>query len=129
MPFGVDRVVPIMRIFDEARAREFYLDYLGCTLDWEHRLDAQAPLYMQVSRGELVLHLSEHHGDGKPGHTVYVAAHGVRELHTELQTRNYRYLDPGLEPSPGAAGGACVTVHDPFGNCLRIDEREHSRTA
>jgi len=81
MAFTVDRVIPIMRIFDEARAREFYVDYLGCTVDWEHRFDERAPLYMQVSRGDMVLHLSEHHGDGSPGHTVYVGANGVRELH------------------------------------------------
>jgi len=59
---SVDRVIPIMRIFDERRAREFYVDYLGFAVDWEHRFDGQGPLYMQVSRGALVLHLSEHHG-------------------------------------------------------------------
>ncbi len=129
MPFTIDRVIPILRIFDEARAREFYVGYLGCTVDWEHRFDEGAPLYMQVSRGELVLHLSEHHGDGSPGHTVYIAATGVRELHAELQTRDYPHLNPGLETSPGVdQGGACVTLLDPFGNCLRIDERENRRT-
>ncbi len=126
MAFTVDRVIPIMRIFDEARAREFYVDYLGCTVDWEHRFDERAPLYMQVSRGDMVLHLSEHHGDGSPGHTVYVGANGVRELHAELQTRDYPYLNPGVGPSPGDdEDGDCVTLRDPFGNCLRIDERTH----
>lgn len=47
------------------------MDYLGCTVDWEHRFDDLAPLYMQVSRGSLVLHLSEHYGDGTPGAVVY----------------------------------------------------------
>ena len=124
MGLEVQRVIPILRIFDEPRAREFYLDYLGCAVDWEHRFDGRGPLYMQVSRGTLVLHLSEHHGDGSPGHIVYVTATGVRELHSELQARPYRYLNPGLSPSPGDdEGGACLHLLDPFGNALRIDER------
>lgn len=124
MVFAADRVVPVLRIFDVAKAREFYVDYLGCAVDWEHRFDDLAPLYMQVSRGSLVLHLSEHHGDGTPGAVVYISATGVRDLHAELRTKGYRYLNPGVDPSPGEDGdGACLNLLDPFGNTLRIDER------
>jgi catechol 2,3-dioxygenase-like lactoylglutathione lyase family enzyme len=63
--------VPVLRIFDVPRAREFYVDWLGCRVDFEHRFDTKSPLYMQVSRDELVLHLSEH---GTPGSTVYITA-------------------------------------------------------
>jgi catechol 2,3-dioxygenase-like lactoylglutathione lyase family enzyme len=52
-------VIPILRIFSVEKAREFYLDYLGFHLDWEHRFDDNAPLYMQVSRAGLILHLCE----------------------------------------------------------------------
>ena len=57
------RTVPILRSFDEAKAREFYIDWLGFSIDWQHRFGPDAPLYMQVSRSGIVLHLSEHHGD------------------------------------------------------------------
>lgn len=123
MTFEVQGVVPIMRIFDLDKAREFYVDYLGCSVDWEHQFDGQGPVYMQVSRGALVLHLSEHHGDGAPGHAVYVAATGVRDLHAELHAKDYPYLNPGIDESPGDGDGTCLTLLDPFGNCLRIDER------
>jgi hypothetical protein len=53
---------PIVRIFDEAKAREFYVDFLGFTIDWEHRFEPGTPLYMQVSKDTCVLHLSEHYG-------------------------------------------------------------------
>jgi ribosomal-protein-alanine N-acetyltransferase len=114
------RVIPILRIFDVAKAREFYVDYLGCTVDWEHRFDDNAPLYMQVSRAGLVLHLSEHYGDGSPGATVYVEMRGAAELHQELSAKQYRYLRPGLGCEDD--GGKCLELLDPFGNRLRLSE-------
>ena len=113
--------VPILRIFDVGRAREFYVDWLGFHVDWEHRFDDDAPLYMQVSRDGLVLHLTEHSGDGTPGSVVYVAARGVADLHREITAKPYRYLNPGLGTGP--VGGASVCLLDPFGNTLRIEER------
>ncbi|MDN3713394.1 glyoxalase superfamily protein [Paracoccus cavernae] len=57
---------PIMRIFDIGKARDFYCGFLGMSWDWEHRFHPDAPLYAQISRAGLVLHLSEHHGDRRP---------------------------------------------------------------
>jgi hypothetical protein len=50
---GFDQTVPILRVFSVDKAKEFYVDYLGFTLDWEHRFADDLPLYMQVSRGAL----------------------------------------------------------------------------
>ena len=33
------RLTPILRIFDVAKAKEFYLDFLGFTLDWQHSFE------------------------------------------------------------------------------------------
>ena len=71
------QTVPILRSFDEAKAREFYVDWLGFTVDWEHRFEPGTPLYMQVSRDGIVLHISEHHGDGSRGVLVRVNCTGV----------------------------------------------------
>jgi hypothetical protein len=49
------RVIPVLRIFSVEKAREYYLDYAGFHLDWEHRDGPNAPLYMQVFRDGLVL--------------------------------------------------------------------------
>jgi len=114
------QTVPILRIFDEAKAREFYVDYLGFTVNWEHRFDEKMPLYMEVARGDLVLHLSEHHGDACPGSTVFVRMQGIEELHRELTAKDYDYLHPGLGMAPWNA--KCMELADPFGNRLRLSE-------
>ena len=57
------RTVPILRIFSVEKAKEFYCIFLGFKVDWEHTFEPGMPVYMQVSRGDLRLHLSEHHGD------------------------------------------------------------------
>lgn len=119
MPIEFRRTVPIFRIFDVSKAREFYLDFLGFTVDWEHRFDERAPLYLQVSRGDLALHLSEHHGDSSPGSTTYVRMTGVQELQAELEGRDYPYLRPGLSEDEL---GLWLEVVDPFGNRLRFNE-------
>ncbi len=66
MPLTHIQTYPILRSFDEAKAREFYVGWLGFTIDWEHRFEPDTPLYMQVSRDGIGLHISHHHGDGSP---------------------------------------------------------------
>lgn len=112
--------IPVLRIFDVAKAMEFYVDFLGCSLDWEHEFAPGMPKYIQVSRGDLVLHLSEHHGDGSPGVVVYVPTAGVRELHAELTAKDYPFLQPGISDDEI---GTRIEVLDPFGNRLRFNER------
>lgn len=108
------RVIPILRIFSVDKAREFYLDYAGFHLDWEHRFEPTAPVYMQISRDGLVLHLSEHYGDGSPGTRFQVDFIGVRELHAELCAKNYPYWRPGIDET--FWGTPLLNLLDPFGN-------------
>jgi catechol 2,3-dioxygenase-like lactoylglutathione lyase family enzyme len=116
----LNHAVPIMRIFEADKAKEFYVEYLGMTVDWEHRFEPGFPLYLQVSRGDLVLHLSEHHGDGTPGTTVYVQTEAIATLHAELDAKHDLRQRPGLETSEI---GTRLTVVDPFGNTIRFNER------
>jgi catechol 2,3-dioxygenase-like lactoylglutathione lyase family enzyme len=114
------QTVPILRIFDVEKAREFYVGFLGFAVDWEHRFEDGAPLYMQVSRGGLVIHLSEHHGDACPGSTVFVRLTGLDEYHREITAKRYRSMRPGIEIAPWNA--KLMEVIDPFGNRLRFNE-------
>ena len=114
------QTIPILRIFDVDKAREFYVGFLGFTVDWEHRFDDRAPLYMQISRGRLVLHLSEHHGDACPGSTVFVRLTGLEAYHGEITAKGYGHMRPGIEQAPWNA--RVMEVIDPFGNRLRFNE-------
>ncbi|MBN8965054.1 MAG: VOC family protein [Rhizobiales bacterium] len=125
MTIRFGRVVPTFRIFSVEKAREFYLDFLGFKVDWEHRFDPDGPLYMQVSRDGLAFHLSEHHGDGTPGSVAYVYMTGVAELHRELSAKKYRYNRPGLEKREW--GMTEVTVIDPFNNRITFGEPTDKR--
>lgn len=120
MAITFNRAVPIFRIFSEEKAREFYIGFLGCKVDWEHRFHPGAPLYMQVSRDGLVVHLSEHHGDGTPGSVAYIYMDGVEALHRELNDKNYRHNRPGLERQDW--GMTEVTLVDPFNNRIVFGE-------
>lgn len=120
----IEKVIPILRIFDETKAIEFYIGWLGFTIDWQHRYDDNAPLYMQISKDGLVLHLSEHHGDATPGAKIFIECSGVRELQKELNEKKYKYNRPGLVQEPWNA--ISVTVVDPFMNRIAFNERIES---
>lgn len=107
-------VIPIFRSFDEERAREFYCGYLGFKVDFEHRFEPNTPLYMQVSRDGVALHLSEHHGDATPGGTVRIEVADVDALHAEFAAKQYKYARPGVDDQPW--GYREMSVKDPFGN-------------
>ena len=109
-------ITPIVRIFDEAKAREFYVDFLGFKVDWEHRFESGLPIYMEVSKDECVLHLSEHFGDGSPGIHLRIAAADVDAYQKELLAKKYKNARPGVEDKPW--GSREMTIADPFGNRL-----------
>ena len=119
-PADFGPAVPVLRIHDERRAREFYLDYLGFSVEWEHRFEPGMPLYLRVRRGRAVLDLSEHHGDGTPGTVVWLPIARADALQAELSRRPRARLRPGVDRD--APGGPTIEVTDPFGNVLRLCE-------
>ena len=115
------RTIPTVRIFDEAKAREFYVDFLGFEVVFEHRYGDDFPIYMEVKRGEVVFHLSEHHGDGVPGMALLIQMKGVDELQQELAAKGYKYSKPG-PPEDTDYGTRQLAIGDPFGNKLTFFE-------
>jgi catechol 2,3-dioxygenase-like lactoylglutathione lyase family enzyme len=114
------RTIPILRIFSVEKAKEFYCGFLGFKVDWEHTFEPDTPVYMQISRGSLRLHLSEHHGDGSPGVHIFVEMPGVEDFHREVSAKGYRYLRPGIQDE--FYGARSMNVIDPFGNRISFNE-------
>ena len=114
MNFG--NTTPILRSFDEAKAKEFYVDFLGFKIDWEHRFEEGMPLYMQISKDSCVIHLSEHHGDCAPGAAMRIETTELEEYQQQLLAKQYKYARPGITDT--SWGSRDMTVNDPFGNRL-----------
>ena len=77
-------------------------------------------MYMQVSRGNLVLHLTQCYGDCCPGSNAFVEMRGIEEFHREVSSKNYKFMRPGLSTAPWNA--RTMEVLDPFGNRIRLNE-------
>jgi len=123
----VARVVNIdhisVRVSDFARSKRFYaalFDFLGFKVDWEHRFEGNFPIYMQVSLGDCVLHLSEHYGDGSPGASIRIAVTNLDAYRDMLLAREFKYARPGIQTMPW--GTREMTIRDPSHNRLSFEE-------
>jgi catechol 2,3-dioxygenase-like lactoylglutathione lyase family enzyme len=115
-------VTPVLRIFDEAKAKEFYLDFLGFRLEWEHRFADDMPLYFCVVRDDCLLHLTEHHGDCSPGSALRIETQVLADYQQELLAKHYRYAKPQIERMPW--GSWDMRIADPFGNRLTFTQMD-----
>jgi len=106
--------IPILRIYDEEKTKEFYLDFLEFKIDWTHRFDENAPLYMQISSDQCIIHLSEHYGDAAPGSSIRIKVGNIKRLHEKLISKNYKFARPGVEETPWNT--LEIKVGDPFYN-------------
>ncbi|MDN4606295.1 glyoxalase superfamily protein [Sporosarcina highlanderae] len=113
-------ITPIFRIFDIEKAKEFYFDYLGFQLDWQHQFGDNMPLYLQTSMNGIILHLTEHHGDATPGSSIRVKIQNIESYHDYLSKKRYRYAKPAIETTPWNTVEFCVI--DPFLNKILFYE-------
>ncbi|GGJ82956.1 glyoxalase superfamily protein [Pseudomonas matsuisoli] len=114
-------VVPVLRSFDEAKARAFYIEFLGFEVRWTHRFELELPLYMEVARGDCVLHLSEHHGDACPGAQVRIGCKDIDAYCASLLASQYGNARPSVNTMPW--GDREMSITDPFGNRLTFTEQ------
>ncbi|MDQ2878874.1 MAG: VOC family protein [Pseudomonadota bacterium] len=109
--------VPILRSFDEARTKDFYLDFLGFDFVFEHRFEPGMPLYMGVRQGVCTLHLSEHYGDATPGGAVRIPVDDVTAYAATLRAKRHGNARPGvLQETPW--GTREIMIQDPASNRL-----------
>lgn len=118
-----NKVIPVLRILDHKKAVEFYIDWLGFKIDWEHKYSENFPMYIQISKEDVILHLSEHHGDCNPGSKVMIEIDEIKVYHKILIDKDYKYNKPGLEKAEW--GALTVETLDPFGNKIIFFERDN----
>jgi catechol 2,3-dioxygenase-like lactoylglutathione lyase family enzyme len=110
------QLIPIFRSFDEAKAREFYVDFLGFEVLFEHRFEPDTPLYLGLKFGNCELHVSEHFGDATPGSSVRIPMTDVAGFCQRLNAKRYRHARPGYQDQ--SWGWRDMAIDDPFGNRL-----------
>ncbi len=113
--------VPILRVGDVKTAKRFYGEFLGFDLDWEHYYEAGAPVYMQMSRDGLVLHLSQNNRF-REATIVFVETAGLDQLQAELLRKNSPWETPRVSVTPWKTKQ--MELPDPFGNLLRFNETQ-----
>ena len=109
-------IIPVLRIFDVEKAKAFYLDFLGFQLDWTHQFEENFPLYMQISKDQYCLHLTEHYGDCSPGALVRLHLVELEQFAQQLLDQNARFTKPQIETVPW--GNLELSIRDPFSNRL-----------
>ncbi|MEQ4305846.1 glyoxalase superfamily protein [Plantactinospora sp. B6F1] len=129
LPWGArNSTVPVLRIFAVDPAIQFYVDFLGFTLDFGGpNAGPGTAYYGQVSRDGTTLHLAETAYDAGQGATVFLWVDGVDELRERLNRRRTEVpvwgpavWTPRVERAQW--DGRVLTVADPFGNHLRFGE-------
>ena len=127
-PGGFNTTIPVLRIFSEPLARQFYVDFLGFHLDFGGPAEGPGtPFYGQVSRNGTTIHLAEFPYEPTSGATVVVWLSGLAELHADLDRKDVRtklwgpaVWMPPIEELPWDVRS--LAISDPFGNTLRFYE-------
>ena len=116
--FEIRSAIPVLRMFDEDKARAFYLDYLGFQVDWESRFFPTAPLYMQIHLGGALLHLNGHAEEDAPITQVNLPVRGLENYCQYLIAKGADYPRPCVVAPRFRGRSTDMNVNDPFGNEL-----------
>lgn len=111
--------IPTFRILDYKKAMDFYVQGLGFKSDWEHRFGPSEPVYMQISRDGLTLHLSENKRF-QTGVIVFIDCKELNEFYSDLSSRESKI--ELIKPEKTNWQTIQMEIEDPFGNLLRFNE-------
>ena len=122
---GFKRIIPVLRSLDENKSKDFYIDFLGFSVEFEHRYGKNYPLYLGLTKENFHLHLTEHYGDCNTGSKVRVEIEGLEAFQRELLNKDYKYCNPGIEKTEFETMEMRIT--DRFGNMLIFYEAENGK--
>jgi len=111
--------IPTLRITNYEKALEFYIKLLEFNIDWEHRFNDTEPVYMQISKNGLILHLSENKRF-KTGIIIFVETIGIERFRKSILINDTRNTIPDILTTNWKTKQ--LEIEDPFGNLLRFNE-------
>jgi uncharacterized glyoxalase superfamily protein PhnB len=110
-------VIPQLRITNANNSLKFYVDGLGFVVDWKHQFEPHLPVFMQLTRNEQTIFLTEHTGDCETGGAVYFIVPDVARCFSEFTSRRVSIANP---PANTPWGTREMLLIDPDGNRLRF---------
>ncbi len=117
-------VTPVFAISDYQLALDFYVGWLGLVIDWEEPLSVANRHYFQVSRGSVILHLTDDGTESRQGAKAIAEITGLLFYHRQLQEKTTRFAFglPALQKTSWSDKVVQLEVTDPFGNHLVFAE-------
>ncbi len=112
----MERAYPVFRIDDYEEAKNYYVGFLGFNINLEVRFQEDFPVFMVISRGDVVLNLSEHRGDTPGPGAARIEVESVHTLFDELKPKRSEMSDDLLVDQ--SWGWTELFLTDPFGNKL-----------
>ena len=113
------KAIPTFGISSYRAAIDFYVNFLNFQIDWEHRFGPTEPVYMQISRNGLLLHLSENKRFSQ-NTIAFIETRNLLEFHRELVAKSMTRNVPDLAQTKWQT--LQLEIADPFGNVLRFNE-------
>lgn len=110
-------VIPQLRINNADRSLKFYEKGLGFVVDWKHQFDPELPLFMQLTRNEQTIFLTEHSSDCEFGAAVYFKVPDVEQCFAEFTSLGIAIAYPPIDTPWGTRE---MLLIDPDGNRLRF---------
>ena len=125
--FQIKSSIPVLRMFDEQQAQDFYLEFLGYQVEWKHRFrkSDDSPLYMQIRLGESVIHLDGHAELGSPISNVRIPVTGLHAFAKHLCEKNTAFPKPVTVDPRNTGHANDLNITDPFDNRLVFWEPQH----
>lgn len=95
---AIRQIVPIIKVGDITRAKDFYGSTLGFTIDFSYSASPSGPTYVGMSLEGQRIHLSTFGGDGVFGTAVYIYVDDIDAYYEKFIARGLK--TPGRVNSP-----------------------------
>jgi catechol 2,3-dioxygenase-like lactoylglutathione lyase family enzyme len=118
--------IPVIGVLSAQLAKDFYISFLGFAFDWGEP-HPERPMYAQISRSGVAIHLNEHERAASPGSEIFIRMNGLEAFHRELSTKRSHQSPQRIYATPDDRRELHVT--DPFGNRLRFSQNNPLRVA